>query len=37
MTDVVRYGIIGTGMMGCEHILNLSLIPDRSASDVRLS
>jgi predicted dehydrogenase len=26
--DTVRYGIIGTGMMGCEHILNVNLIPD---------
>ena len=24
----VRYGIIGTGMMGCEHILNLMAIDD---------
>lgn len=28
MHDVVRYGIIGTGMMGCEHIMNLKLMPD---------
>jgi myo-inositol 2-dehydrogenase/D-chiro-inositol 1-dehydrogenase len=28
MAEPIRYGIIGTGMMGCEHILNLSLIPD---------
>lgn len=27
MSDVIRYGIIGTGMMGCEHILSLALIP----------
>ena len=26
--DLLRYGIIGTGMMGCEHILNIGLIPD---------
>jgi predicted dehydrogenase len=26
MSDVVRYGIIGTGMMGCEHIRNLALV-----------
>jgi len=26
MSDTVRYGIIGTGMMGCEHIRNLDLI-----------
>jgi len=25
--DVIRYGIIGTGMMGCEHIRNLALLP----------
>jgi predicted dehydrogenase len=25
--DVLRYGIIGTGMMGCEHIRNLALLP----------
>jgi len=25
--DVVRYGIIGTGMMGHEHIRNLALVP----------
>lgn len=24
----IRYGIIGTGMMGCEHIMNINLIPD---------
>jgi predicted dehydrogenase len=27
MTDIIRYGIIGTGMMGCEHIRNLALVP----------
>lgn len=27
MSDVIRFGIIGTGMMGCEHIRNLSLLP----------
>ncbi|CAG0965520.1 myo-inositol 2-dehydrogenase / D-chiro-inositol 1-dehydrogenase [Myxococcaceae bacterium] len=25
--DVLRFGIIGTGMMGCEHIRNLRLVP----------
>jgi myo-inositol 2-dehydrogenase / D-chiro-inositol 1-dehydrogenase len=25
--EVLRYGIIGAGMMGCEHILNLRLLP----------
>ena len=23
MAEVIRYGIIGTGMMGCEHIRNI--------------
>ena len=27
MADTLRYGIIGTGMMGIEHILNLRLVP----------
>ncbi len=27
MSDVVRFGILGTGMMGCEHIRNLRLVP----------
>ena len=26
--EPIRYGIIGTGMMGCEHILNLGHIDD---------
>lgn len=26
--DPIRYGVIGTGMMGCEHILNLAHIDD---------
>lgn len=25
MSDSIRYGIIGTGMMGCEHIMNIKL------------
>jgi predicted dehydrogenase len=25
--DVIQFGIIGTGMMGCEHIRNLKLLP----------
>lgn len=25
--NILRYGIIGTGMMGCEHIRNLALLP----------
>lgn len=28
MPDLIRYGIIGSGMMGCEHIMNLKLMPD---------
>jgi predicted dehydrogenase len=27
MVDTIRYGIVGTGMMGCEHIRNIRLIP----------
>jgi len=26
-SETIRYGIIGTGMMGCEHILNITLTP----------
>ncbi len=26
-SETLRYGIIGTGMMGCEHIRNLALLP----------
>ncbi|XOV89874.1 MAG: Gfo/Idh/MocA family protein [Pseudomonadota bacterium] len=26
MTDEIRYGVIGTGMMGCEHIRNIAAI-----------
>ena len=28
MARKIRYGIIGTGMMGCEHIRNIRLLPD---------
>ena len=28
------YGIIGTGMMGCEHILNLGPIPDAQVTAI---
>lgn len=28
MSDPIRYGIIGTGMMGCEHIRNIKALPD---------
>lgn len=27
MAQTIRYGILGTGMMGCEHIRNIKLIP----------
>src|SRR5690606_18002396 len=30
----IRYGIIGTGMMGWEHIRNLALIPEASVTAV---
>lgn len=28
MGERIRYGIVGTGMMGCEHIRNIALLPD---------
>lgn len=28
MTEPIRYGVIGTGMMGFEHIRNVALLPD---------
>ena len=28
MVDKIRYGIIGSGMMGIEHIMNINIIPD---------
>jgi len=34
MSEPVRYGIIGTGMMGCEHIMNLKLIPDAVVTSI---
>ena len=27
MSDSVRYGVIGTGMMGCEHLRNIEALP----------
>lgn len=27
MVELIRYGIVGTGMMGCEHIRNIRLLP----------
>ena len=29
MGEQVRYGLVGTGMMGVEHIANLALSPAR--------
>jgi hypothetical protein len=29
MAEVIRYGIIGTGMMGCEHIRNIMEIDEK--------
>jgi predicted dehydrogenase len=34
MSTTIRYGIIGTGMMGCEHILNIGLIPDAKVTAI---
>jgi predicted dehydrogenase len=34
MPESIRYGIIGTGMMGCEHILNLTLMDDVTVSAI---
>ncbi|MEM0921465.1 MAG: Gfo/Idh/MocA family oxidoreductase [Pseudomonadota bacterium] len=31
MTDVIRYGLIGCGMMGQEHLRNLALLPGAEA------
>ncbi len=28
MAAPVRYGVIGTGMMGCEHLRNIAALPD---------
>jgi predicted dehydrogenase len=28
MSETLRYGIIGAGLMGCEHIRSLALVPD---------
>lgn len=28
MTSTVRYGVVGTGMMGVEHIRNIAILPD---------
>ncbi len=34
MAQLVRYGIIGTGMMGVEHIRNINIIPDAEVTAV---
>jgi myo-inositol 2-dehydrogenase/D-chiro-inositol 1-dehydrogenase len=34
MSRSIRYGIIGTGMMGLEHILNINIIPDAEVTAV---
>jgi hypothetical protein len=34
MADLIRYGIIGSGMMGCEHILNIGLMPDAQVTAI---
>jgi myo-inositol 2-dehydrogenase / D-chiro-inositol 1-dehydrogenase len=34
MRDHIRYGIVGTGMMGCEHIRNIRLLPDASITAI---
>ena len=34
MSSPVRYGIIGTGMMGLEHIMNINIIPDAEVTAV---
>src|SRR5262245_22005099 len=31
---MIRYGIIGTGMMGWEHIRNIALIPDAAVTAI---
>ncbi len=34
MRDHIRYGIVGTGMMGCEHIRNIRLLPGASITAI---
>ncbi len=34
MSEPVRYGIIGTGMMGVEHIMNINILPDAEVTAV---
>ena len=29
--DDVRFGVVGTGMMGCEHLRNLAALPGAAA------
>jgi len=34
MSEPIRYAVIGTGMMGCEHLLNLGLLPDAAVTAI---
>lgn len=34
MADTIRYGVIGTGMMGLEHMRNLALVPDAQVTAI---
>ncbi|WP_298688656.1 Gfo/Idh/MocA family oxidoreductase [uncultured Sphingomonas sp.] len=34
MRDHIRYGVVGTGMMGCEHIRNIVLLPNTSITAI---
>ncbi|WP_333667148.1 Gfo/Idh/MocA family protein [Parvibaculum sp.] len=34
MSDTIRYGIIGSGMMGIEHIMNINIIPDARVTEI---
>jgi predicted dehydrogenase len=34
VSDALRYGIIGTGLMGCEHIRNLALVPGATVTAI---
>mgnify|MGYP003640820190 CR=1 FL=1 len=34
MVDKIRYGIIGSGMMGIEHIMNINMIPNSAVAAI---
>jgi predicted dehydrogenase len=34
MSDIINYGMIGCGMMGQEHLLNIALLPDARVSAI---